>query len=494
MITNNKIINNPELLIYKLDFNNSIIEKALSITANYVAEHKLILTGGTAIDMVLRSKGSSIYDENALPDYDIISENNLLHATALAEILCKEGITEINVINAIHITTMRVRVKNITLLDATFIPEILIKKIPYLDIGRFRIVHPNFQKIDQRLSLSTLMSDTGISLNIFNRLSKDIERNKILREYFEINNDKQMYNSEIIPNNIKIFTNRIKLPIKLIKYDPIYMNIINEYCFIYTGDVCVSGFLSYALYYNEFCKKNKPLDGTINPNIKINNEYIEFDLPKEASISILNCSNKAIETLKLLSGVNPDKFKKYNKLTNVKPISIKTKINNQYYMEVSDTYGYRFSSFNLDGIITTSTDYILMEFLRDRIYTESDSLRAINSMYYESLLKMILYIQNNTKPNEKKEIEIDELIWYPSINCYGYDILPEYKVFGMEKILHPEEASKFKPKNSYLNIPQCLTKSKFDNSLSHYFLIDGQENPEIIHTNLKYIVDEIKSL
>lgn len=45
-----------ELLIYNLDFNKSNITRALEITADYVAKFKLILTGGTAIDMALRSK------------------------------------------------------------------------------------------------------------------------------------------------------------------------------------------------------------------------------------------------------------------------------------------------------------------------------------------------------------------------------------------------------------------------------------------------------
>ena len=116
-------------------------------------------------------------------------------------------------------------------------------------------------------------------------------------------------------------------------------------------------------------------------------------------------------------------------------------------------------------------------------YADTDHLRAINSLYYDSLLKMSIYMQQKSNQN---------LIWYPSINCYGFDILPEYKMFAYEKILHPEEASKYKPKNNYLRIPQCLTKSGFDPSLSHYFLIDGNENPDITHTNLKWIIKELQ--
>lgn len=484
-------INDPDLLLYKLDFNHTIIEKALEITAEYVAQHKLILTGGTAIDMALRSKGSSIYDENALPDYDIISENNLNHAAALAEILCKDGIKDISVINAIHITTVRVRCKNITLLDATYLPENIIKKIPYLDIGKFRIIHPNYQKIDQRLSLSNLMNDTGISLNIFNRLDKDHKRNKILRDYFKINNDLAMEHTHIsesnqlIPNKFKIFTKRIKLSLDLLKHDPNYLNKIDANCFIYTGNICISGFLAYAIYYYEYIKHNKPINDTIDPNVIITKNSIEFDLPKEATISLLNCSDNPIETLELITGIKKNKFKKYNPIANIKPITVKCSTTS-YPIEISDTYGSRISAFILENMCVASTDYILMQFLRDRIYADTEQLRAINSLYYDSLLTMSIDRQNY-------DIQSNNQIWFPSINCYGYDILPEYKAFTFQKILNPEESKDFKPKNSYLRVPDCKTKTEFDPLASHYFLIDGLENPEIIHTNLKYISKQIKS-
>lgn len=483
--------NDPELLLYQLDHNKDTIEKALEITANYVSKYKLILTGGTAIDMALRSKGSSIYDENALPDYDIISEDNLKHATALAEILCNEGIRDINVINAIHITTVRVRIKNVTLLDSTYIPNNLMKQIPYLDIGKFRIIHPNYQKIDQRLSLATLMADTGASLNIFNRMTKDLKRNQILRDYFDIDTgapllkDVEEYCQEacgIIPADIKIYTNRVKFPLALLKMNPDHMERIDKNCFVYTGAICITEFFAYALFYHEYTKSNKPLEGTINPNVKLTNEFIEFDLPKEANLTFLNCNDKAIDTLKKLSGAKDKDIKKYNELANLKPITVVASYN-KYSIEVTDSYGKRFSAIELNGMVVASADYILMEFLRDRVYGETLQLKAICSLYYDSLLKMVLERQENS----------DDKIWFPTINCYGYTLIPEYKAFAMEKIMDPEKVKDYKPKSSYLQVPRCMTKSNFDRSKSHFFAIDGLQNNNIDHTNLKYILDAIQA-
>lgn len=464
----------PELLLYDLNFNRPTIERALDITAEYVAKHKLILTGGTAIDMALRSKGTSIYDENALPDYDIISNRNLDHAAALAEILCKEGVKDINIINAIHITTVRVRIKNVTLLDATYLPENLMERIPYLDIGKFRLVHPDYQKIDQRLSLATLMADTGASLNIFNRLTKDIKRNQILREHFATSDSPSV--------DTKIFSNRIKLARSLFNIDPTHMDRLDPDCFVYTGDTCISGFLAYALYYHEYTKDQTPLDGTIDPNVKLTDSTIEFDLPKEIGISILNCSDSIGPTLEKLSSVQPDKFKRYNALANLKPITFLAELS-KYSIEVTDTYGARISSVELGGMVVASTDYILMQFLRDRVYGQTEYIRNVNSMYYESLLKMVL---------DRQQYDDSSKVWFPSISCYGRDILAEYKAFAYEKVLNPEVANAYKPRNSYLRIPSCQTKSGFDPTTSHYFAIDGQLNDQITHTNLRYIVDEIQ--
>ncbi len=470
---NNSQPDDPELLLYHLDFNRSTIEQALAITAEYVAQHKLILTGGTAIDMALRSKGTSIYADDALPDYDIISEDNLRHATALAEILCKDGYKDINVIGAIHITTVRVRIKNITLLDATYLPPNLMERIPYLDIGQFRVIHPDYQKIDQRLSLSTLLADTGISLNIFNRLKKDIKRNQILREQFGLVDD---------GTPVQIKTNRIRIPVADLKFNPDHMQILDKNCFIYTGDICISGFAAYALYYREYGKSHKPLEGTVDPETTLTDKELAFDLPTDAGISLLNCSDRVRYVLEQISGKKKDEQVMYNMLANLKPITARAPFKNSF-IEISDTYGTRYSCIQLEGMVVASIDYLLMQFLRDRFYGETEQLRYANTLYYKSLLAMALDRQHAVDTNK---------IWYPTINTYGFDILPEYKAFGLQKILDPTSVATYKPKNSYLRVPQCISKSKFDPALSHYFQMDGLPNPQIEHTNLKWIYEQIK--
>ncbi len=80
---------------------------------------------------------------------------------------------------------------------------------------------------------------------------KDIKRNQILRETFALDNTQ-------IPADIKIFTHRVNIPFDVISVLDDHMNNLDENCFVYTGDVCCSGYLAYALFYHEFTKSQLP--------------------------------------------------------------------------------------------------------------------------------------------------------------------------------------------------------------------------------------------
>lgn len=463
-------IQDVDALMYTLDFNHDSIEKALHKTAEYVSKHKLLLTGGTAIDMALRTKGLFLYDDNALPDYDIVSDENLKHATQLAKLLCEQGFHDINVISAIHVTTVRVRIKNVTLLDATFMPKNLYERIPYMDVQthdfEFRVVSPNYQKIDQRLSLATLTSDTGISLNIFNRLIKDLKRNQILRDAFDIPE----------PKFKSIQMKRVKLSIKNVTNEPNTFEKLDHGFFISNGDACLSAFAAYALYYYEFCKE-RDVTGIINPNVQISDQFVEFDLPKESRITVLNSNNNALSLFKKLEPKN--KYDLYNPLLNAKPTAIRGEL-----YEVQDSYGRRIGAGLIENIVVACADYLQMEFLRDSTFGDTQLVDA-NLSYYHSLQFMI-------EEQRKQEIEYEASVWMPTISCYGIRILPEYKAMAYERIVNFQDAALLKPKNSYLRVPECKVKSNFDHQQSHYFMIDGLINNQMKHTNLKWTLDKIE--
>jgi hypothetical protein len=443
----------PDIVLYQLNYYKPLIDRAIKLTEEYVSKHKLILTGGMAIDLALRLKGLSIYAEDTLPDYDIISDENLTHANALAEILCKEGLPDINVINAAHVTTVRVRMKRVVLLDATYIPSIRFKQIPFLDVGHLRVVHPHYQFIDQRLSLSQLLMDTGASLNVFNRLSKDIKRNALLRSVYPIDY-----------NPIKIKTREVRIPLKVIQIMPPDVNQLNEDAFIYTGPTCICGYVAMVLLLN----KSKPV-------WTLTESELIIAIPADMPISILTCDiDRALKLTKL----SIKKAKTYRPLINLKPIAI---CGDGY--EIVDTYGHRIGCNFIDlsptvRVCVASSDYLLMELLRDRVYINAEPY----STFYHTLL---------TTVDKMRELSYDSL-WWPSLNCYGSTDIPEYKMIMLERILTPGAVNELRPRNSYLHEPQCRPRTGFDQAMSHYFQIDGNEDSSIVHTSHKNIIEDFE--
>lgn len=444
----------PDKILYQSNYYKPLIDKAMRITRDYVSEHKLILTGGMAIDLALRAKGKSIYDDDTLPDYDIISDKNLYHATALAEKLCKAGLPDVNVINAIHITTVKVRIKRVVFLDSTYVPPLCMERIPYLDIDDLRVVHPHYQFIDQRHSLSHLMSDTGLSLNIFNRLTKDVNRNRILRSLYPIQSNPDTYGKS---------SRIIKIPIDFIKINEKCLKQIDPEVYVYTGPACITGYLGYLIMMALF-------DNTLN-KLVVTDSHLEVSIPKGIPVRIISCDIESIKPNKKLTMYRP--------LLGLKPVS---QTNEDF--EFVDTYGARIGCNIIElpnklKVCVGSVDFLLMEMLRDRIYINKEPY----SSYYCELVDAV----------DKKQLdEMSSSEWCPSLNCYGIDDLPEYRVFMLEKLMNPDTTNDLKPKSSYPFAPKCITRSKFDEANSHYFRIDGIQDNSLQHSSYKYIVESFK--
>lgn len=445
------MMEDPDIVIYQSNLYKPIIDKAIALTENYVSENKLVLTGGMAIDLALRTKDQSIYDDDAIPDYDIISDKNLEHANALAKILCNENIPDVNVINAVHITTVRVRVKNVVFLDATYVPTACIAKIPYLDVGHLRVVHPHYQLIDQRLSLAQLMMDTGVSLNVFNRLKKDTVRNALLRNAFPIETSTPEPKTKIV-----------SIPLSLIQIDLVSMNDVVKDGIIYTGPACIAGAVGVSLMLA--IHNHEP--------IQIEGDNLKITIPSECTPRYLSCDIDRAKTM-----VGPVQTKT-RPLINLKPASI----HGEDY-EIADTYGARVGCNVVEitegtRVCLASVDYLLMECLRDRVYVNEELYTTL----YQRLIEATLSHQTD---------ESSGPIWWPSVNTYGKVNLPEYRVFMLERIMNPSVMGELRPKNSYLQYPKCFARSDgFDGIGSHYFQIDGTEDNDIRHTNHQHIIDD----
>ena len=170
------------------------IQTALDVIKEYIINNNLLIVGGTAIDYALKLKNKTLYNDlYQVPDFDIISPNNVDHANKIGEILCNLQYKDISIIPAIHHTTVRVQLLGFTLFDSTYVPEYIYNKIPYLEYKEFKFIDPSFQKINQYLSLSLLFKITGPSYNILNRFTKDVQRLDLLNKTFPKSVDYTIY-------------------------------------------------------------------------------------------------------------------------------------------------------------------------------------------------------------------------------------------------------------------------------------------------------------
>lgn len=155
----------------------------IELVKKFARERRLIIYGGVAVDMALRLKGGKIYEDDALWDVDMLTDDSVKNAYDFVDLLREKGYKEVNAIRAVHIQTMRVRVNSIICADFSFVPKPIFDKIPTLNYQDLLFVHPQYQYTDTHLSFTFPFANPP-SENIYNRFSKDLERYRLLVSYY----------------------------------------------------------------------------------------------------------------------------------------------------------------------------------------------------------------------------------------------------------------------------------------------------------------------
>lgn len=199
------------------------IEKALDIVKDFIIKKNLIIYGGMAIDLALKAKKhKGIYKDDAVPDYDFMSPNHYMDACELADILNSKGFKEVQAVNAVHVSTYKVRINFVWVADITYIPLSVYKTIPTLTVNGFRIVHPDFQRMDMHRAMSTPYEKPPMEV-FLNRARKDQKRFRMLAELYPLLDN---YNKSIEYKSVKV-------PIELYKDNVI--GGAQAYCVIWTA-------------------------------------------------------------------------------------------------------------------------------------------------------------------------------------------------------------------------------------------------------------------
>ncbi len=163
------------------------IIKAQDIVKKYIMREKRIVVGGMSIDFALKLRGNKgIYDDNALPDYDFYSHQHHTDAYEIGMWLYSKGFRGISIINALHPSTMKVRVNFNVIADITYVPKYILDKIPTLHYRGFVIIHPHVQMIDQHRALCFPYENAPLETIKGARPMKDMKRYDLLYEQYPI--------------------------------------------------------------------------------------------------------------------------------------------------------------------------------------------------------------------------------------------------------------------------------------------------------------------
>src|SRR6185437_4544273 len=171
------------------------IEKALELVKKFIIQKKRLIYGGMCIDLNLKVIGHpGIYPNDSLPDFDFMSPDFYQDSIELADILYKSNLPNVSAINAIHLTSRKVRVNFSPVADISYIPSNIYEKIPYITITKsknkelnkylgMRIVHPDFQRLDLHRSFNIPFANPPQEV-ILHRLEKDQKRFRLFDQDF----------------------------------------------------------------------------------------------------------------------------------------------------------------------------------------------------------------------------------------------------------------------------------------------------------------------
>lgn len=359
---------------------------AVELVKQFITENKLIIYGGTGLDMALRLRGDKIYPDDLFPDLDFYSSNNIEHAYTLADILYNRGYKDARVVRGMHIHTMRIDlVDNHFIADISYQPPEIFDLMPFLEYNGMRIIHPTFQRIDMHSALS-FPYDGAPREVIFARWSKDISRFNKLDEHYPI-----------------------KAPSGGLPWGKMTIPRMQKYVF--------GGFIAYSFIFAEFKRlmndRKLPAD-VISSHLDVTSDNITFDTIDQ-KLEIMHIKiEKASDELGLgqvhvyepIGSIIPGRIEGVAPFGNVTILSTENKMLSINSVKIAG------ESFRVVNI-----QYLLKQFLASHFLSKkTPKLSNTYLLLYLSLVAMIKHIEAVITIEEA----VDSIL-FPSIETYGSD-------------------------------------------------------------------------
>jgi hypothetical protein len=426
-----------ETIIYEHSFLKDEMIKTLNIVKGYIQRKGLVLVGGMAIDIALRSKGDGkyLYKDNKLPDYDFYTSDWHKDAYDLGTILAKD-FSGVSVINAFHVSTMRVRVNFQEAADLSYIPEAILKSLPIIEYMGFKVIHPHYQMIDQHRALSLPYENPPFE-TVYARWKKDIVRYDLLATEFPLF-------KETLP------------PQKNVKYTIQHKELAGH---------CLSGYTALLYWINEAKTDGFKCCNSWNCSFSDNGKSIYISLPETASVCILTDDHE--DAIKVF-GKDADSVKRFRPV--VDKINERAEITNgDLTYTIINNYGDKRSAHKTTNYHISNLQEVMGYLLTMGILYKSQF--AINA--YLVAQELLYYAADKYKPNNKFSKYMPNTETYGRANIYAASLVSKQNV---DAVLKKTPRTLFIPKNAYPTKERPDIKQElyqFDPTKEVLFQFDG---------------------
>ena len=437
------------------------ITKALDVVKEFIIKKNLILVGGMAIDFALRLKGDSIYTDDQMPDYDFYSPNHSSDAYELGALLCSKGFKNISCINALHITTMRVRVDFETVADITYCPLKVYKQVPTLLYNKLRIAHPHWQMIDQHSSLSLPFENPGREV-IFHRWKKDLTRYDKLYKHYPVVPVMEARNI-ISDTGITLETKPVKKYVTEggVQSHPLrgYIRTIERELLAKKLEISLQTVRVPLSDISGSC-----INGWGAIDYKLEEDHIILSIPIGAPVTVASYNykqfieNKKLEILEYYSEYLGSVPRYVVCSSNLKDSDGRNK-----KIEVYDVFGMLISAKQISkkyDVWVCNLQWSMV-YLLAKIFNEKDPRIVFTAE--EQYLRCRYLVSEGE---------------YPSIEVYGkYNFTQSYlnSMKRNKEKIYSIKAPQLQPSNMFPKPPECTDNKEFDPESSEYFMTDGRK-------------------
>ena len=432
-----------EFLLFKKHKNYEKFCPMFKIVEDYIKDNDRILTGGMAQDFTYRTIGKRLYGDNEVPDYDFLTDNFPEDAHNIAKELCEKGFEKVSIIQAQHMTTLKIFVDNESAADISYVPTELYNNLPTVSYKGIRCVSHIFTRIQVHESLSKLYHNPPME-NLVGRFLKDTKRFNMMDELFSIDSppDKNM-NGKILK----------------IKFEDI-------------DNMCVSGIAAYSVIVDVFEKYHKEIKN--GPPVP---EIIKFDGLKVGNECSFPLGN---EPFRIFTRTPYEKGDKYAPLFDWTPANYRFEEGGIKWIVEEYTEGYisfNFVEYGDKKLRIANMNVLLKEFLIDFVMTKNKYYLSL----YNSLKKMCMYVE---KTLELSDLTYDEIVldlpFFPSLHRFGGDNIKK-NTFAKRKHFYDEDKNKWKIRSSKLEkkndceikIGKDVVKNILENN--EIYFIDGRK-------------------